>query len=377
MSCVTCSNELENNASEGIPNIEISHNLIPVFDETQEGQVTLVKINKEVAQKIGYAIFNIFSLDSKRLLVFDQDRVLISCVDLNGNLLWQLEPPSPDLKQYTSVTCIAVDSYGERIFVLDFGTRKIDVFTYDGNYVESFPWVPNIDMAVLRSGQLIHDVSAIDPYLYSEGEQVYRFLSIEDDEEVVAHIPIDYDFIEYVSIGYNNRFNWVGGQLQHRRPLEDTLYSVDDAIEITPELTITFNPGPQFADFLDNPEYTYPSRHFRENSIPRAHLMIKDGDKSFVTYFKGTEDERYFAYFKGKEPVLGPSHYYAINNVVVGPAERYSEGAFYHTMFKYKYDFLQQAYEENMSLEQIKSSLDSLDEVYQDNDDLFIIKAKF
>lgn len=374
---VTCT---EDNASSeiSIPHYEIDNSSIKFLSKYDEVEVDTFIIDKHLVRKIGYSTYSIKDLKNGSLLIEDANLNNLSCVSNNGQLLWHAIPPSPGRDRFESIGAVNVDHSTKEIYVEDRGQFKIHVYSFSGQHLRALNDTPNVDMAVIGRNKIIYDISDIDPYLFERTDNIIHRYLLSHEENLKQFSPMDHPYDDdNISVVYYNRFNSVKGELQHRRPFENTLYQILPEFDIAPLLTIDFSHHGGFSEYGDSPDFKHPSEYFRRHDIARPHIVIKEDNLVIANYFFGAKDDLYFTLFRDDKQVVSPAYYYEFGGVVVDAPQFYDSGSFYTTMFQYKFDYLQNFDPENMSTDKVYHDLEMLDTQFRDDDALVVVKMTF
>lgn len=373
-----------NSCADGVGprNVELQNILVDnlnsaTFSNCPDGIIKIIKIKKEAVKEIGYTIEKIAPLNENSILIQDYALSNVSCIDSSGNLLWTINPPSPELDRYVAIGFLTIDHQRKNLYIEDMQKSKVDVYDFDGKHLRTIRRESNVDAVVIAENTLLYDISEISPLAFPENNgSSYRFI-VNREGERSSHVPIAYQYEdEFVSVMFYNRFNIVDGAIQHRRPFEDTLFEVSSDLSIKPILTVSFTEGQHYGNFKDNNKYYHPSRYFRENSIARPNIVVKRKNKTYLNYLYGPDDDLYFAAFENGVEIMKPGKYYVADGHAIPAGKHYSQGAFYQNIFQYEYDFLQLAYEHGLSNVEIEKGLDSLDHLHADGDDMYIVSHR-
>jgi len=337
-----------------------------------------IVVSKELSYKIGSDFSEFFPLEDNLLLV-DRDASDINCIDPNGNHLWNLIPPSPGVDRYIVIGAVDIDKENEEVYVEDRLHRQIDVFDYGGAYLRSIrSEVSFMEFAVLGKDKIIYDVAEIDQSINEGFSKQSRFLYAEGEKNVYFSPLIGEIGLDAIPVNNGNRFSMVANDgLQHRMPFGDTIYSIGLDLEPTPIASFSFKQGNEFVSLAKDPKVKDVWEELHKEGLPEPYSAVYEPgiDKFYCNFWKG--GSLYFAYINEGRQAIYPSKFYRLGGVVVKSPRYYAEGRFYQQMFRYEYEYLQKAFEEEFEEEKILSDLSKLENTIGDNDDIFIISTEF
>lgn len=353
-------------------------NFFDISHPSVKTKVETIKLSKELTSELG-GNFHDYAQINDDLLVLDRWTSEIVCLDKHGRLLWRIIPPEPGIDRYTTLGGLDVDQANQEIYVEDRGNNKIDVFNFRGEFQRTLNSDhTHLDFIVLKKDKVLSDISEIANY-WPDDQYTYRFRfwgpTKKDGRFTRIHDELNFAAAPVVNF---NRFNRVGGVIQHRIPFEDTLFKVNigENYEVEPLLTFSFSNNSEFKETFLRKNDEFPFITLRKQEFPIPDQVVYDNrvDLAFFLYDQGAK--KYFEAWGSEDVIIPSSNFYVFDGKLIDAPSVYVDGVFYQTMYNYKYDYLQKALAEGHSMSEIRSNLASLEEEIGDNDGVSILAVE-
>lgn len=361
-----------------ISHIEIKNSRLNFVSDFEKVDIDKIFIDKELTHSIGGDFSGFYEIGDNMLLI-DRGASEISCISREGKLLWIPIPPSPEIDRYTVIGSVDIDSENNNIYIEDRLNKKIDVFSFGGDYVMSIESEnPFMGFVVKDRSDYIFDISEIQQSGSGEDEYVpSRFLHLHKGIKEMK-VPM-VEAVNYDAIPTNNynRFNKVNGVLYHRMPYENVLYSVNDNVTVAPELSFSFSQGFEFVDLSRNTAVNYVWGELDKKGLPDPYLIVYDRNYRKVYSTFRQAGSMYFTCFEDQRQLFDPSKFLRVDGTIFKIPYYYHNGKFYQQMYAYEYDYLQHVDFNSMSITEIEEGLNDLKEVKGDDDDVIIIVYDF
>ncbi|TXF81584.1 6-bladed beta-propeller [Neolewinella aurantiaca] len=341
-------------------------------------QNKIIIIPKAQTYQIGN-FFTEFHSIGENLLLVDRRVSEVTCINEDGDLIWKPIPPSPGVDRYEVIGSVDVDKFNREIYIEERMSGKMDVFDFKGKYVRTIQKVASfIEAAVIGENKLLYDIS----YRPQGGVNIdstgpMRFL-FRDGESLRYTTPM-LAAASYNSIPVNNndRFNRINGKLQHRRPFGNVIYQIDDEANAKPVLSFSFARDFEFLAVSANPNVENTWQELFEKGFPLPSVFVFDEDKNRLYCNYQVGEDFYFSCVDNGKQIINPSKYYDLGGEYVRAPRIYSDGVFYQQMYRYEYEYIQAAFSDQLSKEDVQSGLEKLRTIKGDNDDVFIIATVF
>lgn len=324
-------------------------------------------------------VFSEFQPIGNNLLIVDRDVSEISCISKNGTIQWIPTPSSPGIDRYDIIGDVEVDFLNKEIYIEDLMKNVIDVFDFQGNHQRTIRDVPFMDFALLNKNELLLDISDIvDQVGLAQDPPVRnRFRRITSTERVDFSAMPDKIMENQIPVNNHNRFNSFNDLLQHRMPYEDIVYVIEKDLSVTPLLRFSFAQSGGFVEVARNPNVEIVWTELSKENLVEPSLVIYDQnkDRTFINYWQG--EGFYFAILEKENQVMNPGEFYQFGEFILKAPTHYNDGVFYQQLFRYEFDFLQKAFVEKMTSEEIKAGLQNLETEKGDDDDIIIFSIEF
>lgn len=365
-----------NSIEKRLPNYEVDNTELKYIAKANLVKLDTVIVSKATSYKTGGSFSGFYKIGNN-ILVVDRDASEISCLNPSGDRVWIPIPPSPGIDRYTVIGTIDVVQKDRRVYIEDKLNRKVDVFDFDGAYIETLLSKDAfMDFAAIGRDEFLFDITEGTENINDDGfgkRFAYR------SNKGISYVCDMLEEINHDAIATNNsnRFNRISGTLFHRMPYEDLLYSINSNIEVNPILKFSFKNDSKFVDVFRNQSVDYVWGELDRLNYPDPFLVILEKSKNnFYSIFRQNK-KMHFTQYKNMEQLIVPSQYLLIDGIVVKSPMYFHEGKFYHYMYRYEYDYMQKVYTQNMSTDQSEKGLQELRETKGDNDEIMIFSFEF
>lgn len=248
-------------------------------------------------------IDKLIPLNDRMIIVDKEKSQSIYLYDLQGHLLHKIKRQGRSGKEYISLTDIAVDPEGKRIFIWDSQGQKILIYTFDGTFITTIPFPYSVHSIAYAGDSTIVGYCGYTPNAQFSKHSQYPNLLFWNFHSGQIH-PACY-FNEGLTadhvVGVINNFSVDDDGVVALIPMNDTIYQATGN-KATPKYYIYFGDKQhqllqQYKDNLNNSIDVHRSIEVFNNASPCLLMNFLATRNLIYMFFKKRQNYYYGFYY--------------------------------------------------------------------------------
>jgi hypothetical protein len=334
--------------------------------------ITVVNLSEEVSNKIG-DVYDFFVDANDEIILVDKVFGVVSKINVEGEMLWQLSPDPGDFKIFNNILEVFFDKSMNNLIVQS--SDKIYVYDEDGLFVDVMPKpVFNFSrMHFVSSDEMLYSCHGrLNPHVLDRPMELIWTKNGQIESSFIRGLPhAPKNFV----IGGLQEFSKLNESVFYHAPLRDSFYEIN-LPEVEPKFTISFSWGLNSEDIMRNGNIKNKLNYMYSERVP--HLIYTAIDEESIRLVYRVGSTNFFGFCNRETGIWDANHrYLSYNGTTIEAPQLYFDGYLLQVEPDYRINHFNKIEEGASTVSpEWQAELERLDEAYNDvgGKTLYLIK---